>query len=187
MAIVHRLHPDVNLDQAQTDIIQEELLKAVDANPLEEAPPQFLYSKFAQGVFWITYANELTKTWLTRTVSGLGELWEGAELTVVDPKDLPKRPRVLVRIPNTSDVNTALTRLRKQNPELCMSDWSVMSRKFTEKEQTPALSIEPDSFKALAKSHFKVFWGLGRIIFRTLKEAKKDPEPEITSSKSAPQ
>jgi hypothetical protein len=64
MAIVHRLHPDVNLDQAQTDIIQEELLKAVDANPLEEAPPQFLYSKFVQGVFWITCANELTKTWL---------------------------------------------------------------------------------------------------------------------------
>jgi len=64
MAIVHRLHPDVHLDQAQTDIIQEKLLNAVDANPLEEAPPQFLYSKFAQGVFWITCANEHTKTWL---------------------------------------------------------------------------------------------------------------------------
>jgi hypothetical protein len=42
MAIVHRLHSDVNMDKAQTHIIQEELLKAVDANPLEEAPPQFL-------------------------------------------------------------------------------------------------------------------------------------------------
>jgi hypothetical protein len=112
-------------------------------------------------VFWITCANELTKTWLIRTVSGLGELWEGAELTVVDSKDLPKRPRVLVRIPNTSDVNTVLTRLRKQNPELHMLDWSVMSRKVIEKEQTLAFSIDPDSFKALAKSHFKAFWGLG--------------------------
>jgi hypothetical protein len=150
-------------------------------------PPQFLYSKFAQGVFWITCANELTKTWLIRTVSGLGELWEGTELTAVDSKDLPKRPRVLVRIPDTSDVNTVLTRLRKQNPELHLSDWSVMSRKVTEKEQTLAFSIDPDSFKALAKSHFKAFWGLGRIIFITLKEAKKDPEAESTSSKSAPQ
>ena len=69
-----------------------------------------------------------------RTVSGLEELWEGAKLTVVDSKDLPKRPRVLVRIPDTSDVNTVLTRLRKQNPELHTSDWSVMSRKVTEKE-----------------------------------------------------
>jgi hypothetical protein len=186
MAIMHRLHPDVNLDQAQIDTIQEKLLQAIDANPLEEAPPQFLYSKFAQGVFWITCANEPSKTWLTRTVSGLGELWEGAELTVVDSKDLPKRPRVLVRIPGTSDVNTILTRLRKQNPELHTSNWSVMSRKVIEKEQTLAFSIDPDSFKALATSHFKAFWGLGRIIFRPLKEKKKDPEAESTSSKSAP-
>ena len=122
-----------------------------------------------------------------RTVSGLEELWEGAKLTVVDSKDLPKRPRVLVRIPDTSDVNTVLTRLRKQNPELHTSDWSVISRKVTEKEQTLAFSIDPDSFKALAKSHFKAFWGLGRIIFRTLKEMKKDPEAESSTSKSAPQ
>jgi hypothetical protein len=55
----------VNLDQAQIDTIQEKLLQAIDANPLEEAPPQFLYSRFAQGVFWITCANEPSKTWLT--------------------------------------------------------------------------------------------------------------------------
>jgi hypothetical protein len=106
---------------------------------------------------------------------------------VVDSKDLPKRPRVLVRIPDTSDVNTFMTRLRKQNPDLHTSNWSVMSRKVTEKEQALAFSIDPDSFKALAKSHFKAFWGLGRIVFRTLKEMKKDPEAEYTSNKSAPQ
>jgi hypothetical protein len=100
-------------------------------------------------VFWIPCANEPSKTWLIRTVSGLGELWEGAELTVVDSEDLLKRPRVLVRIPDTSDVNTVLTRLRKQNPELQTSNWSVMSRKVIEKKQTLAFSIDPDSFKAL--------------------------------------
>jgi len=58
-----------------------------------------------------------------RTISRLGELWEGAELTVVDSKDLPKRPRVLVHIPYTSEVNTIMTHLKKQNPELNTSDW----------------------------------------------------------------
>jgi hypothetical protein len=53
-----------------------------------------------------------------RTISELGELWEGAELTVVDSKDLPKRPRVPIRIPDTSEVTTFMTRLRIQNPEL---------------------------------------------------------------------
>jgi hypothetical protein len=74
-----------------------------------------------------------------QTISGLGEHWEGAELTVVDSKDLPKRPRVLVRIPDTCEINTIMTRLKKQNPELNTSDWSVMSRKVTEKEHDAVL------------------------------------------------
>ena len=122
-----------------------------------------------------------------QTVSRLGELWEGAELTVVDSKDLPRQPKVLVRIPDTSEVNTILTRLRKQNPELNTSDWSVMSRKVTEKEQTLAFSIDTDSFKALAQSNYKAFWGLGRINFQTMKEKKKQPEDESTSSKPSSQ
>jgi len=56
------------------------------------------------------------------TISGLEELWEGAELTVVDSKDLPKRPRVLFRIPDTSEVTTVMTCLRIQNPELNTTD-----------------------------------------------------------------
>jgi len=70
-------------------------------------------------------------------------------MTVVDSKDLPKRPRVIVRIPDTSEITTVMTRLRFQNPELNMTDWAVMSRKVTEKEQTLALSIDPNSFNPL--------------------------------------
>ena len=81
---------------------------------------------------------------------------------MIDSKDLPKRARVLVRIPDISDVNTVLTRLRKQNPQFNTSEWSIMSQKVVEKEQTLAFS---DSHKALAGPNFKAFWGLGRIIF----------------------
>jgi len=76
-----------------------------------------------------------------------------------------------------------MTSLRIQNPELNTTDWSVMSRKVTEKEQTLALSTDPDSFKALTRSNFKAFWGMGRVIFRTLKDEKRKPEAEITVSK----
>jgi hypothetical protein len=55
-------------------MIQAKLLTAVDANPLGQTPPKFLYSKFAQGAFWITRANEPSKAWLMRTISGLGKL-----------------------------------------------------------------------------------------------------------------
>jgi hypothetical protein len=131
MAIIHTHHPDVTPDKGQHEIIQAKLLTAVDENPLEKTPLKFLYSKFAKRVLWITCANEFSNEWLMRTVSGLGELWEGAELRVVDSKDLPRRPRVLVHIPDTSDAPTVLTKLRKQNPGLNTSDWSVMNRKVT--------------------------------------------------------
>jgi hypothetical protein len=89
---------------------------------------------------------------------------------------------VLVRIPDTSEVITVIKRLAIQNPELKMADWSVMNRKVIEKEQTLTFSIDPDSFKALTLSSFKAFWGMGRIVFRTLKEEKKKPEAESTAS-----
>jgi hypothetical protein len=46
-------------------------------------------------------------------------------------------------------VATVMTHLRIQNPEFNTIDWSVMSRKVAEREQPLALSIDPDSFKAL--------------------------------------
>ena len=117
-----------------------------------------------------------------QTVTGHGELWEGAELTVVDSKDLPKRCRVIVRIPDTSKITTVMARLRIQNPELNITDWSVISHKVTEKEQTLALSIDPNSIKALTRSNFKAFWGLGRVFFQTLVDEKRKPEDASTTS-----
>jgi len=62
-----------------------------------------------------------------------------------------------------------------------------MSRKVTEKEQALAFSIDPDSFIALTRSNFKAFWGLGRVIFWTLKDENRKPEAESTASKPPPQ
>ena len=52
---------------------------------------------------------------------------------------------MIVRIPGTSEVTTVMTCFRIQNPELNMTDWSVISRKVTEMEQTLAFSIDPNS------------------------------------------
>jgi hypothetical protein len=84
-------------------------------------------------------------------------------------------------------VASVMTCLRNQNPEFNTTDWSVMSRRVAEREQILTLSIDPDSFKAQTRSKFKAFWGLGRIIYRTLKDEKRDPEAESTTSKPPPQ
>jgi hypothetical protein len=51
MAVTHRRHPEVTLDQTQVDLIQVKLLSAVDANPLGEAPPQFYTLNLHRGYF----------------------------------------------------------------------------------------------------------------------------------------
>jgi hypothetical protein len=120
-----------------------------------------------------------------QAVSELGELWEGAELTAVDSKDLPKKPRVLVHIPDASDVTTVLTRLRAQNPSLNTTGWTTMSHKINERGQ--AFCIDPNSFKTVTLLNFKAFWGWERVLFQTLKDDKRNPEAESTASKPPPQ
>jgi hypothetical protein len=41
VGIIHKRFPEIKLDQAQVDLIHGKILAAVDANPLEETPPQF--------------------------------------------------------------------------------------------------------------------------------------------------
>jgi hypothetical protein len=163
-------------------MIQDKLLIVVDANPQGETPPQFLHSKFTLGILWVRCANESSKAWLMQVIGGLGGPWKGTELTVVEFKDLPKGPKVIMHIPDTTEATTVSTCVQIQNPELETTDWSVMSHKVAGREQKLALSIDPNSFKALNTLNFKAFWGLGRITFRTLKEEKRKPEDESTAS-----
>jgi hypothetical protein len=123
MAIIHGRHTELKLNQTQVDMIQNKLLNAVDGTFSEETSPQFLYSKFTQGIFWITCANGHSKVWLTRTISEFGEIWEGAELKAVDFKDLQKDPGCSSAFPIPL---TVMTRLKIQNRELNTTEWSVM-------------------------------------------------------------
>jgi hypothetical protein len=40
---------------------------------------------------------------------------------------------------------------------------------------------------ALTRLNFKALWGMERVIFRTLKDEKRKPEPESIASKPRPQ
>jgi hypothetical protein len=89
---------------------------------------------------------------------------------VIDSKVLPKRPRVLVRIPDSSEVSVVFSRLRAQNPGLDTTEWTIISRKIDTRGQKLALSIDPDPFGNLTRLKFKAFWRLRNVFFRTLKD-----------------
>lgn len=131
----------------------------------------------------MTCANKDTKDWLIESVSGLGQLWEGCELTVVNSKDVPKRPKVTAWIPAKTDVEAVKSRLSLQNPGLRTTDWLLMSQKIGEKGQTLAFSIDEGSYAVREKLHFKVFWGLGRVTFQPLKADQKTKKHEPAKDK----
>ena len=190
MAIILRHHPDIKLDQTQTEFIQTKLLNTVDVNPLGEISPQFLYSKFAQWVFWITCANESTRDFLMRTFSGLGELWECAELTVFDSKDPQKDPAYLFAFPTSlTSIPSCHVSGNKILSLILRIGQSWFERSLRRSRRWPSL-LTLTHIRFLARSNFKAFWGFGRIIFRTLKEVKevkKHHENESSTSKYSPQ
>jgi hypothetical protein len=85
------------------------------------------------------------------------------------------------------EATKVLSRLKIQNPGLNTADWAVMSWKVVGKEQTLALSIDFGSYKVLADAGFKAFCGMGRVVFRTLKDDKQHPRDESAAGKSSPQ
>ncbi|KAJ8930180.1 hypothetical protein NQ314_017044 [Rhamnusium bicolor] len=170
MAVIQQGHPDVTLNQEQGDLIQARVIAAIDAIPEGERSPQFHHSKFEGGILWMTCANLETRNWLLDVIQKQDQLWEGAALTVVEASKLPKRPKVLVWIPDTGNETIVRTRIRKQNPDLAAGDWLLLSRKVDEKGQTLAYSIDEKSFRILERAQFKAFWCLGKVTFRNLKK-----------------
>lgn len=179
MAVICEKHPTIVLDQSQADLVLEKLNELVFSET--GITVQIHKTRFAVGVLWITCANLETKNWLGMSVAGLGGLWEGAVLTAVESKDLPRRPKVLVWLPGPERVEKVVRdHLRVQNPDLKTETWLLMSQKSGEKGQTMAFSIDQESYAALERKKFSAFWGMGKVSFRTL-NAGRTPQTENES------
>lgn len=187
MAVINANHPDTMLNQAQADLIQNKLVAAIDAIPVGEASPRFQrYPKFEGGILSIACADPPTENWLVSTVRGMEELGEGVSLTVVNTKDLPKRPKFLVWVPEPVEEAVVRSRLEKQNAGLSTVGWLLMSRKVEDRGQTLAYSLDDKSAKVLEDSGFKLYFSLGRVTFKKLKEKGRSPDPDVEGSAGKP-
>lgn len=173
MAVIDRRHPEVTVDQSQADLIQKKLLSALISTPFGSAGTvQFLRTTYSGGVLWMTCANEYTRNWLKETVPTLRDLWEGADLTVVESNSLPRRPRVLVLLPTVEGVSTeeaARQLLGRQNPDLRVGCWLLLNKKEGEGGVRLAYSIDEASFRTLRDNRFRAYFGLGSVVFRVLR------------------
>ncbi|KAJ8978471.1 hypothetical protein NQ317_016997 [Molorchus minor] len=81
---------EITLNQEQADLVQNHIGDVMDSTPgRSDRPLQFARTTFSGGVLWMTCANEHAKM---ETVRALGKVWDDADLTTVESKDLPKKP-----------------------------------------------------------------------------------------------
>uniref|UniRef100_A0A6P7FCL4 Uncharacterized protein LOC114328927 n=1 Tax=Diabrotica virgifera virgifera TaxID=50390 RepID=A0A6P7FCL4_DIAVI len=188
MAVVDRRHPEVKLNQEQAELVRTKLEEAVDKAPGgSQNPLQFLRTTFSAGILWIHCANEPTKSWLEGTVRELRDLWESADLKLIESKDL-RRPIVLVHVPETGISEKVFrSRLGKQNAGLNTTDWTLKSQKVEGQGEILAYSIDKVSFRALKQTQLKAFYRMGRVAFKIVRETDGDDKGESDPSQPSTQ
>jgi len=112
-------------------------------------------------------------------ISRVGEVWKGANLTVV-PRDLiPNRPRSRAWIPDElSTPNEIMELIRNCNPSLPTHDWKVVKISEPHNELREVLIILNDeSLPALEASKGVISYAFGQITLRVYKNDKSAKTP----------
>ncbi|XP_060666163.1 uncharacterized protein LOC132798363 [Drosophila nasuta] len=143
---------------------------------MENAPdspmPTFKGAGWLNGVKILTCKDVPTLLWLKKTVPKLDGLWEGANLDVVDRNSIPSMPKAKVLFPVVVQGERALQLLKKQNPAIPTTDWSVL--KIDEPlpnngGQHIILQINKEAEDMLYKRNGKMAWGVGSVYLRLKK------------------
>ncbi|XP_062128216.1 uncharacterized protein LOC133840421 [Drosophila sulfurigaster albostrigata] len=146
--------------------------------------PTFEGSGWMNGVKILKCKDEATLLWLKATVPKLDGLWEGAQLDVVDRNNIPSMPKAKVLFPIAVQGERALQLLKKQNPAIPTSDWSVLKvdKPLPSGEQHVIMQINKEAEDLLYKRNGKMAWGLGSVYLRLKKRHPTDKDTHTLRS-----
>ncbi|XP_060661263.1 uncharacterized protein LOC132794949 [Drosophila nasuta] len=164
--------------------------KLVDAlfvrmeNVPDSQMPTFEGTGWMNGVKILTCKDDPTLQWLQATVPKLDGLWEGANLDVVDRNNIPSMPKAKVLFPIVVQGERALQRLKKQNPAIPTSDWSVLKvdEPLPSGGQHVIIQINKEAEDLLYKRNGKMAWGLGSVYLRLKKRHPNDEDTHTLRS-----
>lgn len=172
VAIVPQGFPENVLSEEQAGLIKTALLQALDSLTEGEPPPRFSGVNLKGGFLLASCADQATKDWLVRVVTG-SEPWPGAKLSIVDAKDVPKPVRTMVWIPGPNEEpEKVLRRLKTQNPGLLTETWSVVDKKLDPKGQQLILLMGESSWEKIQSLQCRPYLNLSRVLFKRLGKNK---------------
>lgn len=167
VAITAANFPEVELTLEQLNKVDDAIMNAVEAIPLDGIRVSFSYCSYKPGYMILTCVNEESKKWITSTIPTLTP-WEGAKLKCMDGDDLPKPFIHLVWIPGQVEITpkSILERMMRQNEGMCTTNWVVVNDLKNEKGHTLTVSVDAKSEKYLKERDYSVYLRFGKVTFR---------------------
>lgn len=186
MAVVDLKDPDGKITMENWLLVENEILKAMMAD-IEDSDPlnyKFDGAGWLKGVKIVGCGSDKALEFLTRTITNMGEPWEGAKLNVLPTTAIPIRQKLKIWIPPPAqhEDESILKLLAKQNPALPVKDWKkIHSRPCKTNEgkvgKELLMAVDRSSVEMLKRQKCLVKYGLGVLrIFIQSDDDKKVPE-----------
>lgn len=151
----------------QVDMIYDKILELMEAENEENRPKLSSIRGPRAGGINMNCADQKSIDWLKNSLKDL-QLWEGAQLQVVNVNEMPKTiiGVAFVPDPNLHDVDI-FDMLKSQNPGIDFNDWWITQAKMLPPNgQTVTFNISHNSIADLDAQNYNVFLGHKKIKIR---------------------
>ncbi|XP_071644467.1 uncharacterized protein [Temnothorax longispinosus] len=168
IAIIDRSDPDGRMTAERWMEVESKILLAIaelDSDGCEEV--DFDGADWQKGVNVVGCSNRKSRDFLTQVIDGCGELWQGAQLEVIQMSQLPLRKKISLWIPPPvlEGDDTVVKILGKQNRGLKTQSWRIISSAKSQngKEKDFVFTIDGEFLESLRKSKGSIKFGLGAL------------------------
>lgn len=138
--------------------------------------PKFTENRNKRRAIKIKCNDNSSRRWLEEYVPAIPmtELWEGANLVVIDFNKLPKPETMNIWCPGVNGSNAEIFELLQTcNPGLNTSNWSVLSRKTTEKGTSIRLDVCTTTRTFIESNRNRLYFGIAQAICNFQKNISK--------------
>lgn len=158
-----------------TSLLTDIMLTSDDTNA---ELPVFENTRLHSGAMRLQCANDYTRKWLETNVPLLNSgnnLWSGAKLILMDFKDIPKPHKFNVVFRNVNkNPKDIFTLLERQNKDIITTSWTVLSNVKRGNDTHMTIGVGQDSFDILRERSNTLFCGMGKAIFKIVKNCKEN-------------
>jgi hypothetical protein len=176
MAIIHPDHPEVEITEEQSLLIQASIMDLIGDNLGQGLiKPAFSGIRLEEGAVMLYCSDGYTAGWIN-SITGDLTPWDGARLKAVSATRTVPRSQGNLHCPRHLEEKTSEDILRKvdgQNEGLSTSKWKVISAEELEKGKRMVVRIDRDSWSTIEARGRHINLAFGRVPITSLERKSK--------------